>query len=79
MPTLPILYVDTRMHGHRQAMSLLDRTGVSYRLQDVKHDPAAAADVRMPGLKWGGHFLHDFNREQLAEFLWARGVKFEDS
>ncbi len=86
MPTLPILYVDSRSQHNREAVTLLDGAGVSYQLKDVRQDTAAAAalqrgapDRTLPVLQWGRHFLADFNRQQLGDFLLARGAKLEDS
>ncbi len=67
-------------------MALLDGTGIDYRLKEVPADARAAAALKLrapdatpPVLKWGTHILQKFNRQQLVEFLWARGVTFEDS
>ncbi len=86
MSTLPILYIDSRSRRSRQAVTLLDGAGVDYRLKDVQQDAAAAAGLKrrtpaltLPVLKWGTHVLQEFNRRQLVEFLWARGVTLEDS
>jgi hypothetical protein len=86
MATLPILYIDPRSARSQRAVRWLDGAGVDYRLKDVQADARAAAALKRhapgvtpPALRWGPHLLQKFNRQQLVEFLWARGVTLEDS
>ena len=57
------------------AMDVLDRSGMAYRIRDL------ARGERGTGLRltWGHESISSFSRRQLVDFLWAHGARFEDS
>jgi len=83
---LPILYTKTGCPYCTEAITFLDRNGVSYLLKDVLVDAAARADMerktgqtKAPTLDWKGQILADFGVDELIPFLRSRNVKLEDS
>lgn len=69
----------------KAAMEVLDGSGLAYRVEAPSQSSAAmregdfAIAGRFPIVRAGEHILSQFTRQQLVEFLWAHGAKFEDS
>lgn len=83
---LPVLYTKRGCGWCREAVELLDRIGVSYRIKDVSSDPEAFAELQQksgqtltPTLDWHGKILADFGTDELVEFLHEQEVPLEDS
>ncbi|HEY1848721.1 MAG TPA: hypothetical protein VGG37_05920 [Opitutaceae bacterium] len=55
---------------YKEAMSVLDRSGLSYNVRP------GAQPTR---ITWGRERLANFSRSQLVSFLWGHGAQFEDS
>jgi hypothetical protein len=77
------------LHGHssnpvvKQASEVLDQSGLSYMTKPptAEHPSgkAAAVDSSSVRVSWGSDSVSNFSRQELVEFLWAHGAKFEDS
>ena len=62
----------------KRASEVLDRSGLSYVTKAPPRSGAAptSAVVRV---SWGADSVTNFSREELLQFLWDHGAKFEDS
>jgi hypothetical protein len=66
----------------KQASALLDQSGLSYMTKAAgvgKKAGTAPGGARSIRVSSGTHSVCDFSRQELVEFLWAHGAKFEDS
>jgi hypothetical protein len=78
------LYGDSESAETKAAMEVLDGSGLA-RVQAPSQSASAmrtgdfAMGGRFPMVRAGDHILSQFTRQQLVEFLWAHGAKFEDS
>lgn len=84
--TMPTLYVKSGCPYCDDAIKFLDEHGISYQQKEVRDDPRAFEEMRAksgqtkaPTLDWNGKVLADFGVEELAPFLRAQNVEFEDS
>jgi hypothetical protein len=60
---------------YKEAVALLDRSGLAYRIASGPAPGGSAA----PRLRCGDDILTDISKDKVAAFLWAHGARFEDS
>lgn len=77
------LFGDTNSEDTRCAIEILDRSGLAYRIQaPSESDQKLESDgVRrsFPMVVAGEQILSPITRQDLIEFLWEHGARFEDS
>lgn len=86
MPKIFTLNLSTTASKNKLAVDILDRSGIDYRVVEAPNPsashaarPPADEDRNLPRVEYGAAQITDFTRQQLIDFLWAHGAKFEDS